>query len=91
MLNWRFVIKKDTGRIVRYMSSKKIGKQRRKMRKLMEREQAGTLADGTTENSLLAWRANAKRGDTFHRRQRMCHYYYSIKGGKRNEQRNAFN
>ena len=85
MLNWRFVIKKDTGRIVRYMSSKKIGKQRRKMRKLMEREQAGTLAEGTTENSLLAWRANAKRGDTFHRRQRMYHYYYSIKGGKNHD------
>lgn len=89
MLNWRFVIKKDTGRIVRYMSSKKLGKQRRKLRKLMEREQAGTLAEGTTENSLLAWRANAKRGDTFYRRQRMYHYFYSIKGGKRNAQRNA--
>lgn len=87
MLNWRFVIKADTGRIVRYMNGKKLGKQRRKMRKLMEREQAGSLAEGTTEDSFRAWRANAKRGDTFYRRQRMSQYLYKIKGGKQYEQR----
>lgn len=90
MLNWRFVIKADTGRIVRYMNGKKLGKQRRKLRKLIKREQAGTLAESTAKNSLLAWRANAKRGDTFYQRQRMYHYYYDLKGGKNHEQRTAY-
>lgn len=81
MMNWRFVIT-DTGRIVKYMNSKKLGKQRRKMRKLMAREHAGELPKGTTKDSLTAWMANAKRGDTFHQRQRMNHYYYDLKGRK---------
>lgn len=82
MMNWRFVIAADTGRILRYMNGKKLGKQRRKMRKLMEKERAGLLAEGTTRNSFIAWRANAKRGDTFYQRQRMEHYFYDLKGRK---------
>jgi hypothetical protein len=50
------------------------------MRKLIEREEAGLLAEGTTKDSLTAWMANAKRGDTFFQRQRMSHYYYELKG-----------
>ena len=57
------------------------------MRKLMTREQAGTLAKGTTKDSLTAWIANAKRGDTFYQRQRMNRYYRQIEGGIENEQR----
>lgn len=82
MMNWRFVIAADTGRILRYMNGKKLGKQRRKMKKLMAKERAGLLAEGTTRNSFIAWRANAKRGDTFYQRQRMEHYFYDLKGRK---------
>lgn len=85
MLNWRFVIT-DTGRILKYMNNKKLGQQRRKMRKLMAKEIAGEVAPGTTKGSLTAWMANAKRGTTFYQRQRMTHYYYEIKGGTSNEQ-----
>ena len=87
MQNWRFVLTSDTGRVIRYMNNKKLGKQRRKMRKLMTREQAGRLAKGTTKDSLTAWIANAKRGDTFYQRQRMNRYYCQIEGGIENEQR----
>ena len=80
MLNWRFVVT-DTGRILKYMNSKKLGQQRRKMRKLIAKEAVGEVAPGTTKNSLEAWKANAKRGDTFYQRQRMTHYYYELKGG----------
>ena len=82
MMNWRFVIS-DSGRIIKYMNNKKLGKQRRKMRKLMEREQNEELAAGTTKTSLTAWIANAKRGSTFSQRQQMTHYYYELKGRKR--------
>lgn len=85
MLNWRFVIA-DTGRILKYMNNKKLGQQRRKMRKLMAKEVAGEVAPGTTKDSLTAWMANAKRGTTFYQRQRMTHYYYDIKGGTSYEQ-----
>lgn len=80
MMKWRFVLT-DTGRVLRYMNNQKLGKQRRKMRKLMAKEVAGEVPPGTTENSLKAWKANAKRGDTFYQRQRMTHYYYELKGG----------
>lgn len=79
MMKWRFELT-DTGRIIKHMDSQKLGKQRRKMRKLIEREEAGLLAEGTTKDSLTAWMANAKRGDTFFQRQRMSHYYYELKG-----------
>ena len=87
LMNWRFVILPETGRIVRYMKSEKLGKQRRKMRKLMEKEQAGQLAEGTTRESLTSWMANAKRGNTFYQRQRMTHYYYDLGGMKHEQQR----
>lgn len=80
MLNWRFVLT-DTGRIMKHMNTKKLGKQRRKMRKLMERENAGLVKEGTTYDSLKSWMANAKRGDTFFQRQRMVRYFYELKGG----------
>lgn len=60
-------------------------KQRRKMKKLMAKERAGSLSEGTTRNSFIAWRANAKRGDTFYQRQRMEHYFYDLKGRKTND------
>ena len=85
LMNWRFVISADTGRILRYMNGKKLGKQRRKMKKLMGKERAGLLSEGTTRNSFIAWRANAKRGDTFYQRQRMEHYFYDLKGRKTND------
>ena len=84
-MNWRFVISADTGRILRYMNGKKLGKQRRKMKKLMAKERAGSLSEGTTRNSFIAWRANVKRGDTFYQRQRMEHYFYDLKGRKTND------
>lgn len=84
MMNWRFVLT-DTGRILRYMNNKKLGKQRRKMRKLIQKEANGRVPEGTTWNSLEAWKANAKRGTTFYQRQRMTHYYYELKGEVHNE------
>lgn len=84
MLNWRFVLT-DTGRIIKHMNGKKLGKQRRKMRKLMEREKAGLVEEGTTYDSLKSWMANAKRGNTYFQRQRMTHYFYELKGGYKHE------
>lgn len=86
LMNWRFVIL-PSGKIARYMAGKKLGKQRRKMRKLMAKEKAGALELGTSHESFICWRANAKRGDTFYQRKRMEEYLYKLyEGGKTHEQ-----
>ena len=84
LMNWRFVIT-DSGRILRYMDSKKLGKQRRKLRKLLDRESCEKVLPGTAKESLDAWCANAKHGDTFYRRKRMIQHYYQLKGEIGNE------
>ncbi len=87
LMKWRFRIM-PSGKIILAMSTEKLGKQRRKMKKLMGKEVIGELEKGTTRESFVSWRANAKLGDTFYQRQRMDHYYYQLKGemndGKQN-------
>lgn len=85
LMNWRFVIL-PSGKIARFMAGKKQGKQRRKMAKLMAKEKAGLIEQGTTYNSFIAWRANAKRGETFYQRQRMETYYYELLKGEKNHE-----
>lgn len=82
LMKWRFILT-PTGKILRRMDGAKFGKQRRKMKKLMRMERAGTLPPGTTRQSFICWRANAKRGDTYFQRQQMEHFYYTLKGDKR--------
>lgn len=77
-LQWRFIVS-DTGKITMRLGSNKMGKQRRKIRKLLEKEIRCDVEPGTTFNSLVAWRANANRGNTYYQQQRMTHYYYAEK------------
>ena len=46
LLQWCFIVT-ETGKIVRKMSKKKPGKQRRKLKKLYAKEAAGEYAPGT--------------------------------------------
>ena len=73
LLQWRFLIS-DSGKIVRKMGKNKLGRQRRKMRKVYAKETAGIYKVGTTEESLRSWLANAKRGDTWFNQLKMRHY-----------------
>lgn len=84
-LQWRFILT-ESGKIVQKMSSAKMGRQRRRLKKLLRRELNGEIPEGTAENSLQAWKANAARGDTYYQQRRMTEFYYSekarIKNGK---------
>lgn len=77
-LQWRFILS-ETGKIAMKIDSGKMGKQRRRIRKLLEKEIRGELAPGTAYNSLVAWKANANRGNTYYQQQRMTEFYYSEK------------
>lgn len=79
LMKWRFVIT-ETGKIKRFMSKKKLGRQRRKIRKIVGKEYRGELPDGTAKESTASWCANAMRGDTYFQRKRMKEFYYQTKG-----------
>lgn len=79
MLQWRFIIA-DSGAIIRKMNKKKQGKERRKLRKIFDKEIAGICDRGTAKVSLIAWLANAKRGNTYYEQQKMIEYYKTLEG-----------
>lgn len=60
------------------MAKKKQGKQRRKLKKLMAKEQSGEYAPGTARESLVSFLANAARGNTYHERRKMIKFYYEL-------------
>lgn len=77
LLQWRFIIA-DSGAIIRKMSKKKQGKQRRKLKKLLAKEQSGDYAPGTARESLISYLANAARGNTYHERLKMITFYKNL-------------
>ena len=77
LLQWRFNIT-DSGAIIRKMNKKKHGKERRKLKKLFEKEISGEYAEGTAHESLVSYLANAARGDTYFERERMKEYYKKL-------------
>ena len=82
-LQWRFILT-DTGKIVMKMSNRKMGKQRRRLKKILQKEESGRYSEGTSLASLTAWRANASRGDAYFQEVRMKNYYYTTKAGIKN-------
>lgn len=79
LLQWRFVLC-ESGRILRRMDKKKISKQRRKIKKLYAKEIKGEVLQGTCNQSMQSYMANARRGDTYHVRSKVAKYYYEISG-----------
>lgn len=77
ILQWRFIVT-DSGAIIRKMAKKKQGKQRRKLKKLIEKEQSGEYVPGTAHESLVSFLANAARGNTYHERQKMIKFYNEL-------------
>ncbi len=82
-LQWRFVIT-ESGKVLMRMSSEKMGKQRRRLKKLIYREMTGEMPEGTAAASLQAWKANANRGDSYFQQKRMKHFYYTEKARYQN-------
>ena len=83
-LQWRFVYTR-TGRINMQLDSRKMGKERRKLKKILLKEENGEYLPGTALNSLTAWKANAARGDSYFQRKTMTNYYYTVKAGIQND------
>ena len=83
-LQWRFILT-ATGGVRMLMSGRKQGRERRRLNKLLDKEDSGELPKGTAECSLVSWIANAKRGDTYYQVKRMKQYYNT----KAREQRNG--
>lgn len=84
LMNWSFMIS-SSGKIVRKMSKNKLGRKRRKLKKLIEKEACGELEEGTAEESLRSFLANMERGNTYYQRRRLIAFYKSLKGVKKNE------
>lgn len=82
-LQWRFVIT-NSGKIAMKMNGKKTGRERRRLQKLIIKESFGEVEHGTAMNSMIAWGANASRGDAYFKYKRMKYYYYTVKAGTRN-------
>ena len=78
ILQWRLFYT-ETGKVVMRMSSKKMGKQRRRLRKILIKEISGEYFKGTGHTSLVSWRANAARGDCWYRQIRIRNYFYNEK------------
>jgi len=70
----------DTGKVLMFMNPKKLTKQRRRMKKLWEKEQAGSVDRGTVHESFQAFLANAERGDTWKIRESMKQFYKDLTG-----------
>lgn len=91
-LQWRFIIT-ESGRIRQKMNNGKLGKERKRLKALLNKEARGEVEEGTAERSLQAWLANADRGDTFFQQKRMISYFQEKKGeiqdGKADEGRMA--
>lgn len=65
-----------SGKVIMRMDKTKLGKQRRRLKKLMLKESSGVIEHGSSENSLIAWIANARRGNTHYQVIRMKQYYF---------------
>ena len=57
-----------------------LAKQRRKIKKLYAKEIKGEVLQGTCNQSMQSYMANARRGDTYHVRSKVAKYYYEISG-----------
>lgn len=81
LLQWRFVLC-NSGRILKRMDKKKISKQRRRIKKLYAKELKGEVPQGTCNQSMQSYMANARRGDSFYVRKKVAAYYYEMSGVK---------
>ena len=78
-LQWKFVLT-ETGKVLMLMDNSKVTRQRRRMKKLWEREQEGTVLPGTTRESLRAFLANAARGQAWKIQEKMKREYRELTG-----------
>ncbi len=67
-----------TGKVVKKMLPEKVSRERRKLRKLVERAKAGYLTKEDVDKCFESWKSHARYGDTYHLILRMEEYYKSL-------------
>ena len=80
-LKWHYYIQPQ-GRIVMRMNHKKLSKQKRRLRKLIENKNLGIKC---AAESLTSFLANAKRGNSYFKQQDMLKYFKNLTGSDLNE------
>lgn len=78
-LQWRFILT-ETGKVLMLMNPAKLTKQRRRMRKLWEKEKTGAVRAGTVHDSFQAFLANAERGNSWKMRESIKQFYKDLTG-----------
>ena len=68
----------DTGRVLQTVLHKKVSKERRKLRKLVDRVNAGEMTRQHVDECYKAWRAHVEKGNCQSLLSRMDSYYVSL-------------
>ena len=76
-LQWRFVLT-DRGKVVRKLNDKKVGQERRKLRKMRKRVEDGHMTMAQVRAHYRCWKANAQRGNTRNLLMQMDRIYTDI-------------
>ena len=77
-LKWKYII--DNNKIIMLMNSKKITKQKKRIKKLWAREKDNNVLENTTSTSLISFIANAKRGNTYRIQKVITEFYNNLTG-----------
>lgn len=68
----------ETGKVLMLIRSENVKRQKRKLRRLVNRSKAGFLPREKADESYSAWRNHASKGNSFHVIQRMDKYYKNL-------------
>ena len=70
----------DTGKVLMFVKSSNVKRERRKLRRLVAKSQRGGLPRDKVDESYAAWRNHASKGNSFKLLQRMDKYYHELWG-----------
>ena len=75
--NWRVT---ETGKIIRYVRTENIKRERRKLRRLADKSKRGLIPREKVDESYRAWRNHAEKGNSYNLLKRMDMYYRDLWG-----------
>lgn len=78
-LGFRFKLT-DTGKVLMLIRSENVKKERKKLRRLVEKSKRGGLPRDKVDESYAAWRNHASKGNSYKLLQRMDAYYQNLWG-----------
>ena len=68
----------DTGKVIRKIKHKNVSRERRRLRKLVEKAKAGQMTRREVDQCYQSWKAHAERGNTRNLIRHMDQYYQSL-------------